>query len=1144
MPTPADSRHVERRRGAVVFADLSGFTSLVQTLGDERAHIIIGDCLELIGSIAVRHGGYVHQYEGDCVMVLFGAPTALEHADRAAVNAAIEMRRRVEEFSREHELPRPLTVHVGINSGPMVAGQLRKYSADSFGVIGDTVNVAARLKDKAPSGFIYVGPETHRETREDFEYRALDPMPLKGRAERLPVYELVSTSESAHAARSQATRRIRSALVGRAAEFDALRRVVAETGRGSGRITFLFAEAGLGKSRLVSELAASVDARHVRWLEGRSLSIGQQLSFHPIADLLRNWIGVTEGEGDASAKEKVALRCTELLGSAAGEATPYLTKLMGISLEPEAERRLAATGAEALEARVQRSVLQLLEALSRQSPLFLVFEDVHWADGSSVKLLEKVIGLSAAHPVSFLFVARPGYAQTSGRICELAGAEYPALCTEIELEPLDRGAQRELVTNLLRSGNLPRVLQEEIEDRAAGNPFFAEEIVRSLLDRGLIEMSEDGIRVLARIDAENLPGTIHGVVMSRIDRLPEAQRRLLQTASVIGRNFHHAVLEEIQEHAEQLNAILEGLEEGQFLEPGGALGARGFQFKHPLIQQVTYDSMLESERAALHQEVAEAILQRLPSHVPGYDGMLAYHFGLAGDLERAEEHLDRAGEAASRLAASDEAVHFFSEAARLFAERRGERADPHRLAALERKIAVAHMNRGELALAVAHYDRALELLGERRAQTTARQALRLAWTAGLLASELYAPRLRPHRPKATPQQRDVIEIRYARAQAQTTTHPAQFVWDALDSLARLAQVDPQSVDRSGAMYASAVGIFSFGGVSFHVSRRLLVLGERAVRKEDPADLLTFRLMSFLHHYLEGDWSEGHVADPQLLDENLVLGRLWDVTTYSNIEAAYRVFRGEFAAAGEHLERLAKIRERYGYDLAASAHAGVSAYLALERRDLPEALRAAESYLSENIEALFNIIAHGTLAKTHVLLGDLEAAEAVLANGRELVSRTAGIRPYHRNHQVCAELLAHVARLERLHRQGDRKGERSLGRQTPSKVAAALRVTKKFAARRPETYRSIGTACWLAGRRRPALRWWLRARDEATRLGTRPELGRIQLEAARWLREAPDTTLGGADAKALFDAAAKIFAELGLAWDLEQLERARREEADG
>lgn len=798
---------------------------------------------------------------------------------------------------------------------------------------------------------------------------------------------------------------------------------------------------------------------------------------------------------------------------------PFLAQILGLPLRPEDEKRFGVMSVEAIELGTREALVDLLGSMARRTPVVIAFEDLHWSDRSTIRLLETMVDAAKQLPISFLFTTRPGHSETSGRV---EGAFTQALANQalvVPLAPLERSATSALVAALLESAGLSRDLEAEIARKSSGNPFFAEEIVRWVAARGAGADAAEG-RAGATLRPEDLPGNVHDVLQSRIDALDGASVALLRLVSVAGRAIHHPVLEELAETTPDLNGSLARLVAAQLLTPSDALDTSGYEFEHPLIQEVTYGSIPEDERPALHLRVARAIEKHLPAHLPGFDAMLAYHYARCDDPGLAERYLDAAGDAATRLAAAEEAVHFFGEAVNRFLAARKENAHPARGAELERKLAVAYMNRGDFNQAVAHFDHALALLGERRGGSRTRQIVRLARAAGRIASELYAPRLRPRRAPATPIQRSVIEIMYARAQAETTHDPRNFVRDTLTALARLSRVDPRSIERAGAMYASAVGIFSFGGVSFGIGRRLLDLGRPLVNAADPSDAFLYRTMDFLHHYLSGDWSESHLIEPEVVDDQIARGRLWEVTTYCNLEAAYRSFRGEFEQAEAQLGRLDAIHARYGYALAASARDGVSAYVALERRDLDGALRSAQHYLSAYTAPLFNVIALGTLAKVHTLRGDLEAAAATLTQAKILLARTAGVSPYHANHPTCAELLLLVARMEKAAAESDRRGVESIAREASRAGRVALRVSARFAARLPEIHRLIGTASWLAGRRAAALRSWDRAVASAEALRQRPELGRTYAEAGRRLADGHRGTVAGLDGMGLLEKAAQ------------------------
>ncbi|MCX5738832.1 MAG: hypothetical protein NTZ61_10130, partial [Proteobacteria bacterium] len=524
-----------------------------------------------------------------------------------------------------------------------------------------------------------------------------------------------------------------------------------------------------------------------------------------------------------------------------------------------------------------------------------------------------------------------------------------------------------------------------------GNPFYIEEVVRSLVDEGAVVYRDGRFHATEKIHAVVIPATIHEVVLTRVDRLGLRKKSLLQLASVIGRSFHQRVLEAVVGEADPLESALGELEAAEFIVPWDQTRGTEWAFKHPLIQEVTYDALLETKREELHRQVANAIESALSEEIPGYAGMLAYHYSMGREIERAEEYLFRAGEEASRVAASSEALQFFREASRLYLELHGEGGDPAKKSLLEKKLGLALYHRGQLIEADQHFNGALQLLGERVPRSERERVLRFGRT--------------------TDKDRDVIDLMMKRAEAQTTASPARFVFDSMAGLARLDHVQASSVPGAGGMFAGAVGIFSYGGVSFALGRRFLARARRLVRSEDVPEWLGYRVMNFVHHLLAGDWSDEHTVEDVLLEQGLHYGRLWDVTQALNLEGVKRAYQGDFAGARERVERLGKLADQYQHALAASAGQFLTALLHLERRELREAIAALDHYADEHPEAAFRISAFGHRAAAEWLRGDADRAEATLERAERLVREAGRVLPYHLTSFLRSRYLLDVHRLE-------------------------------------------------------------------------------------------------------------------------------------
>jgi class 3 adenylate cyclase len=1122
----------ERRRAVVVFADITGFTAMTEREGAEAAYPVVAACLEILDEVARSHGGTVDHYLGDCVMALFGVPRALEDAPRAALNAAIDMRRRIREFREQQQLPVPIDVHIGVAMGLGIAGDISGPLIREFAVMGDHVDRADALTHAAESGEIFVDDATHRAVRDVFEFRASEARLLPGASEPQPIWNLLSTAPRLHRARLGAERKVFSELVGRELELARLGEVLAALARGEGGVASVVAEAGLGKSRLLAELRKRDGS--ALWLEGRSISNGRNLSYHPIADLVRSAAGVVDQDDAAAARLKLDAVVEALLPDRVDETAPLLANLMGAALTPEVRERLNAIQGDALEKMMRSAILQMLRALSAGRPVVILMEDLHWADLSSVELVESLLRLVDERPILFLNAFRPGFEDTSGRVLAFARDKLSARHVQVDLEPLGPAAARAIVKNLFRGGDVPQKTRAAIEESARGNPFYIEEVVRTLIDAGGLVFREGGFHATEKLDTVAIPDTVQEAVLARVDRLDLRRRSILQAASVIGQIFHRDVLESMVEDREGLAPLLEGLEESEFIVPADRSAGVEYAFKHPLIQEVTYDSMLEARRRELHLEVAKAAEERLSDSVAGYCAMLAYHYTKGGDAENADEYLFRAGDEAARVAASNEALHFFQEASKLYADLHGKRGDPARRALLEKNLAIALLNRGRLIEAVDHFDVSTQLLGAPAPRGALAMGARFAANLARVMGRLYLRKRPWGRRAATPRERELIDVMFRRAMAQSTSAPTRFLVDSVALLRRVSALDPFTIPESAAMYAGVVAIFSYGGISFGLGRRFLdIASELAEGGAVEERVLYYRTLRFLHHLLAGDWSDAHAIEPEAVDRGLREGRFWEASTYTNLNGVKQLYQGNFEAARGCIAKLGEITDLYQHDLAASALHAVTAYLHVERREFAPALAALELYYDEHAEATFNLLALGTRAKVSALMGDADAAEANLRRAEAVLTQAGRVAPYHQSVVRSARYLADVLALERALLERDGSVGEARRRAAKSRVAA-LETAERVAFRLPEALRLAGREAWLREQGAEALDWWRKAEACCQRLGTRPELGRTLSEAARALGAGLAGDLGGRDAAACRAEAIAIFEALDLRFDRTQI----------
>jgi len=1127
-------RGSERRQATVLFADLLGLGARSGVREADREAGIVTRCLEELGATVVAHGGIVDKYVGDGLMALFGLPNAFEHAPRQAVRAAVEMRHRLARFCQREHVVEPLDLRVGVNTGLVIAGEIGGRLKRDFTAIGDTVNVAARLKDAASRGGICVGAETYRATRDDFEFRPLPPVSVKGKAHPVHAHAVVTAVGAAPSRPSVAAGRVVfSELVGRTRELATMQAQIDHLLSGRGGMISLSGEAGIGKSRLLAEVGRRLGTRDVTVLEASSLAVAQNLSFHPFASLLRRWVGIGEDEPAAAAGGKLLAAVAALVPDGTDDIYPFLARLMGIELHGAAAQRLASMEGNALERLIVKAVRDLILALAARQPLLLVFDDLHWADPSSVKLLEALVPLATDARVLFVAVYRPDCPDTAERVTAAARRDLRDRHVAIVLDGLDAADTDHLLRNLVDLTDLPPATRALIAERADGNPFYVEEVVQSLVDQGAVEFRDGRFRVTTVLDTVVIPATIQAVIMARVDRLEESARQILQVASVIGRSFHHRVIAAVLEREGGLTAELQELKDKQLVyarearwavvrgEPGQAEELE-YVFKHALAQETIYGSLLRKTRKELHRRVADVIQALFGEHVADFCGMLAYHYTRAEDREKAHEYLFRAGEVAARSAAPSEALAFFQQAADMYAQLHGTGGEARRKAALEKGIGLALLNKGALPESIPHFDRALEHLGERVSKPGLASYAAFAVDMTALLAQLYLGLRRRRRVDDWEREREADQIMFNRSRAEIICDPVRLLFDSIAALRRFKESDTSQVDETCSIYASAAGMFCYSGLSFTVGRRILADARALARTGSVRDRFVCASMEFICDYLAGEWGDTHVVDDQLLQDALRCGQLWDADTYIGLYCDRLTRQGEFARARAMLARLDELERQYGYAFAGATRDGQTALLLIEERHLVEALPIATAYADARQEDSRRVHGLGIVAKIRALAGDGVQARKCLDVADAILRRSPPVSPWHRSAYVVARLRADVAALEQAGR-----AVPGLRRQAKRSARRALRVARQVAVPRTEVYQLVGRLYWALGSRDRALRWWGRSIDVGTTLHARPELARTFAVAARCLAQRPSLRLRGLDAAACAAQAAALFAAVGL-----------------
>ncbi len=586
------SSESERRQATILFADISGFTAMSEKMDPEEVTSVMNSIFHLMEITIKQNGGHIDKFMGDCVMALFGAPSALENAPFMGVKTAIELRKLVYQYNADNKLVIPLDIHIGINTGSVVAGNVGGSERKDYTVMGDTVNLASRIESTAERGQILVGPETFKAVHKEIDFQVLKPISLKGKSEPIVLYEVLGIITE----KNITDRSIFSRLVGRDEEMAILHHQVEKLINGKGGIISISGEAGIGKSRLMAEFKNGPLMKQTVLFEGRAISMGRSLSFYPIIDCLKHWAGIKEEDGDKEKLSKLANAVINQCPQEADEIIAFTARLMSIELTENYENIVKGVEGETLEKLIVKNIQKILIEGSIIQPLVLCLEDLHWADASSLAMLEQLFRLADKERILFILLFRPDYPETSGAILKILSETHHEYHIPITIEPLSVIETGILISNLLNIKGLPQILEKQIKERSGGNPFFIEEILRSFIDEGAVIKKGSGYEVTDKIGKVTVPFTVNEVLMSRIDRLDEQTKNVIKTASVIGRNFFYKILSNIAVNIPDLDSRLTLLEEMQFIHEKKRLDEVEFIFKHALAQEAAYESLLNQKR--------------------------------------------------------------------------------------------------------------------------------------------------------------------------------------------------------------------------------------------------------------------------------------------------------------------------------------------------------------------------------------------------------------------------------------------------------------------------------------------------------------------------------------------------------------------
>ena len=639
----------ERRQLTVMFCDLVGSTALAERLDPEDLRDHIAAFQKICVNAIERFDGYVARYMGDGLLIYFGYPTAHEDDPERAIRTGLRI---VEEITAQTATDREkLEVRIGIATGLVLAGDIvGEGASEEHAVLGETPNLAARLQALAKPGTVVVGEATRRLAEGLFVFDDLGPQSLKGVAEPVRAYCLREATEAQNRFEAAAQSRL-TPLVGRGEEISLLLGRWKRAKEGEGQVVLLSAEPGLGKSRITRDLRDRLDAEtHDRVLCFCS-PFYQNSAFHPVIQQLRRRFGFERDDTDETKLDKIDADL-RLLGLPVDEHAPVLAALLSIP----AEERYKPLGlnAEQLKRAVLDTLVARTEARAADKSMLLIVEDLHWMDPSTLEFVGHIIERIGSSKVLIVLTFRPEFVSPWGRHSHL---------TELSLNRLGRKESLRIIAELTGDKPLPDEVQEDILVKTDGVPLFVEELTKTVLESNLLEAKADRYVLTGPLAAVAIPASLHDSLTARLDHLAPV-KEIAQFAAVLGRTFTHELLFAVSPFSE--GRVEDAL--GQLLE-AGLLYRRGtapdvvYEFKHALVRDAAYQSLLKSRRAEFHGQIASAMEIRFPRMVENQPELLAHHFSKGGYADRAIEYWNQAGQRAIDRFANQEAIAHLSKGA-------------------------------------------------------------------------------------------------------------------------------------------------------------------------------------------------------------------------------------------------------------------------------------------------------------------------------------------------------------------------------------------------------------------------------------------------------------------------------------------------
>jgi len=653
----------ERRVVTMMFCDMKGSTHAAENLDPEEWSEIINGALEHMIKPVFKYEGTVARLMGDGILAFFGAPLAHEDDPQRAIFAGLDILSEIapyrERISQDWGID--IDIRIGINTGLVVVGTVGSDLRMEYTALGDAINLAARMEQTAAPGTVQISEDTYKLVKSLFTFEELVEITVKGKDEPVNAYRILG--RKAISGRIRGIEGLHADLVGRDREIEVLKLGMDDLKQGVGRIIFILGEAGLGKSRLISEtktIFKETLGNQAKWFETSSLSFETNQAYALVQRLIQRISDIRYDDAPRIIKKKLEVLFEDLPEEKRNQAKYTFETLFGLTSE---------NGNFPLEGEAfKQDLFEVMDIWLRSKfsnqPTVFVFDDMHWSDAASVQLITKLLNLSDVIPIVMICAMRVEHESPAWKINTIAEEEYRHRYTKISLRPLSEANSNELIDRLLAIAEIHNDLRKNILEKSDGNPFFIEEVVRALIENQIV-VSEDRIEnevtnrywVSVGDGSEfSIPNNLQALLSARMDQLEESTRATLQLASVIGRNFYLRVLQAMNTSSTELDKQVGTLLRLDMIRETARVPEVEYSFRNPLTQEAVYKTILLKHRRDFHKRVAEAMEALYQGKLEGKYGLLSYHYSLAGENQKAIEYCQKASEQAIKVYAYEEAA--------------------------------------------------------------------------------------------------------------------------------------------------------------------------------------------------------------------------------------------------------------------------------------------------------------------------------------------------------------------------------------------------------------------------------------------------------------------------------------------------------